>query len=159
MLKTRPYLRCYVLIPINISYSPYYNYRIPFPTRPSVIRCFDYRSRRTNALLPPTPTPDIIESEDISFVISRVVNFLLREYSSRVVTSSLFPPEISSLYIRLSVARFKKGIALASRDITYSLYGTLIPSTNNLYSGYYTALLRGSTLKFSAKNKINITLY
>ena len=69
MLETRPCLRCYVpilisssgvrcarceaVLSLDVSYSPYYDCRIPFPARPSVMRCFNCRSRRTNVVQRP----------------------------------------------------------------------------------------------------------
>ncbi|CAG8102726.1 unnamed protein product [Penicillium nalgiovense] len=167
------------------SFDPTMNsFELPnTPTNPS-----QRKRRRSlpRDLPPPTPASDTIETEDTSFVINRAVNFLLQEHCSRVAASSLFPPEISPSHIRLSVTQFEKGMALASRDITCSSCGTFVPTTDtrqvldgdsllrplegfldrcgyidgfwNLCSGCHAALLRGTAPKFSAENKVNVTL-
>jgi hypothetical protein len=69
MLKTRSCLRCHVpvlasssdvrcaryeaVLSLNPSYSPFYDCRIPFPARPSAMRCLDCRSRRTSVVQGP----------------------------------------------------------------------------------------------------------
>jgi hypothetical protein len=122
----------------------------------------------------------------MSFIINQGVSFLRQEYESRVHASHVFPPQISPSHIRLSVARFEKDMAIASRDATCSSCGKLVPSHDirqfldrdpllrplegfldtcgrsngfwNLCSMCHAALLRGSVPKFSAKNNVNITL-
>jgi hypothetical protein len=62
------------------------------PNTPTNLPQLKRRRPLPQALPPPTPAPDTIETEDTSFVIDRAVNFLLQEHNSRVAASSLFPP-------------------------------------------------------------------
>lgn len=84
MLETRPCLRCYIIIPANSSdvrcarceavlsldpsYSPCYDYRIPFSARPGVMRCLNCRSRRT--IINFCTLIELRHSYRISFVLS-----------------------------------------------------------------------------------------
>ncbi|KAJ5195493.1 uncharacterized protein N7498_008931 [Penicillium cinerascens] len=126
------------------------------------------------------------QSHTSSFIINQGLDFLRQEHASRVYALSMFPPEISSPHIRQSVARFENNMALASRDTICCSCGMLVILAKtsrfldgdslllplegfldtcgynegfwNLCSTCHAALLRGSFLKFSGKNNINVTL-
>lgn len=120
-------------------------------------------------------------------VLYQAVTFLLQEHESRVCASGLFLPDVSVSLVRRSMARFELEMEVASRDVTCYSCGLLTPPptgarqvleqdpiirplegfldqcgfTNgfwNLCPGCHAALLRGSVPKFSALNKINVTL-
>ncbi|KAJ5367173.1 hypothetical protein N7541_001114 [Penicillium brevicompactum] len=115
------------------------------PNTPTNLPQRKRRRSRPQALPPPTPASDAVETEDTSFVMNRAVNFLLQEHGSRVAASSLFPPEISPSHIRLPLEGFLDRCGH-------------IDGFWNLCSGYHAALLRGSAPKFSAENKVNVTM-
>lgn len=159
------------------SFNPFVNsFLAPIPTRQTPRR----------PLPPPRPLPQSVGSGAASFAINQGVRFLRQEHESRVYASSIFPPEISPSHIRLSVRRFEKDMALASRDTVCGSCGKLVPLADIrrfldgdpvlrplegfldtcghneglwcLCSSCHSALLRGSVPKFSAKNLVNVTL-
>lgn len=135
---------------------------------------------------PVRPIRRATDFSNISFVINQGIDFLRREHASRVDASNLFPQKISASQIRQSIARFEHTMSIASRDTVCCSCGMLVAVSEicrllqgdpllrssegfldncgcidgfwNLCSTCYASILRGSPPKFSAKNKINVTL-
>lgn len=121
-----------------------------------------------------------------SCLIQHALELLTNEYDARAEASRVFPTPITDFQIRCAISRFESIFAVATLDKTYSLCGRFVCNNeirqllaNNyllrplqggldlcgwsdgrwsIYSLCYTTLLRGSTPKFSIKNKINVTL-
>lgn len=122
----------------------------------------------------------------VQSILHSSIDFLQREYESRVQSSNQFPPVISPADIRASVARYENHMSASSHEGICSSCGRLMPS-EDMYqllptdpflqpmSGHldncgwvngswafccqcHSALIRQSIPKFAATNHMNVSL-
>ncbi|OKO97720.1 ATP-dependent DNA helicase PIF1 [Penicillium subrubescens] len=145
------------------------------------------QKRRNPAVLRPVVKKQrALDSQRLQDNLDRAFALLRDELEARAVASDAFPPEISTLHIRESVARYEDVISEAAKRCVCSSCGKLVPSSNihrldyedplllplqgaldtcgrhnnlwDLCSLCHTSLNRQMIPKFSAKNMVNVTL-